>query len=202
MGVNNPVTAESIGAVPISRQVIAGVNMSGGGNLENDITLDADGGGGSGGNKFFHALDIKATGTNGGFTNAGVWNTRVLNTVDYSSLPGVSLFINKISVIPGSYYIKASAAAYECGRHRLRMFDSNNNLTIITGLNAFAVPDAPINACSIATIEGFFTVAAPTNIELQHWTENNNFGSDLVLGIASNNGLPEIYANVVLSLAS
>jgi len=202
MGVNNPVTAESIGAVPNSRQVIAGVNMSGGGALVGDITLDADGGGGSGGSKFFQALDIKASGVNGGFTNAGAWNTRVLNTIDYSSLPGVSLTINKISIPPGSYYIKASAAAYECGRHRLRIFDSNNNVTIVSGLNAFAVPDAPINACSIATIEGFFTVANATNIELQHWTENNNFGSNLVLGIASNNGLPEIYANVVLSLAA
>ncbi len=46
-GIFNPVTAQSIGAVPIDREVIAGTNMTGGGALSSDITLDASGGGGA-----------------------------------------------------------------------------------------------------------------------------------------------------------
>lgn len=40
----NPPTAASIGAVPTSRQVIAGTNMSGGGTLAADRTFNASGG--------------------------------------------------------------------------------------------------------------------------------------------------------------
>lgn len=47
MSIYNPPTPSSIGAVPVSRQVIAGTNMTGGGNLNADVTLNSTGGGGS-----------------------------------------------------------------------------------------------------------------------------------------------------------
>lgn len=47
MSIYNPPTPAMIGAVPIEREIIAGMNMSGGGTLENDVTLNASGGGGN-----------------------------------------------------------------------------------------------------------------------------------------------------------
>lgn len=46
MPIVNPITPASIGAVPDTRQVIAGTNLTGGGPLSSDVTLDATGGGG------------------------------------------------------------------------------------------------------------------------------------------------------------
>lgn len=43
----NPPTPASIGAVPITRQVIAGSNLTGGGALSSDVTLNGSGGGGA-----------------------------------------------------------------------------------------------------------------------------------------------------------
>lgn len=50
MGIQLPQpTLSSLGGVPETREIIAGANMSGGGDLSNDITLNASGGGGGGG---------------------------------------------------------------------------------------------------------------------------------------------------------
>jgi hypothetical protein len=52
MGLSNPVTAQSIGAVPNTRQLIAGANVTidgaGSGALDEDLTIAAAGGGGGG----------------------------------------------------------------------------------------------------------------------------------------------------------
>jgi hypothetical protein len=61
MYISNPITPADIGAVPTSRQVIAGVNMTGGGALSGDVTLNASGGGGSGSLSLIERLDADGT---------------------------------------------------------------------------------------------------------------------------------------------
>ena len=49
MQINNPLTLEQLGGVPVTREIIAGTNMTGGGALDSDVTLNSSGGGGGGG---------------------------------------------------------------------------------------------------------------------------------------------------------
>lgn len=81
-------TAAQIGAVPTSRLVNAGTNMSGGGNLGADITLNAIGGGGGG------TIDIEDEGSlilaasTLNFTGAGVTATDLGGGVAGIAIPG------------------------------------------------------------------------------------------------------------------
>jgi len=134
----------------------------------------------------------KAQNKNGGaYPMLGIWQTRALNTTIYDTADITDLKQHQITLDPGTYMVRASAAAYRMGNTQLRLQNVDVNQTLITGDSAFV--SATASAAIVCTLTGAFTIVIPTTIELQHQGSvvTNNTG----MGMAANFGT-EVYATI------
>lgn len=137
--------------------------------------------------------DQRTSGTNGGNLTASTWNTRTLQTEiadddSIVSLPGS----NKIRLQAGRYFVRAWAEAHLCGRHKLRLRNTDDSTTVGNGKSSYANNSQSDGSHSeVATV---FTITAQKDFELQHYVENTSatFGQ----GVATSSGEVEVYANV------
>jgi predicted outer membrane repeat protein len=119
MPIYNPPTPQQIGAVPTSRLVNAGLNMTGGGSLANDITLNSSGGGGGGAIyatrlNLLNQLDFTATGThvvnweNALFDDLELWNIATPSRINI--IAGISrVIIGSVITLSGGAATNAAA---------------------------------------------------------------------------------------------
>lgn len=152
------------------------------------------GGGGSGGlyDAYVCVRDEKAQNTAGGTFTSGAWQTRTLNTEHADTANIAAVATNQVTLAAGVYRVHATAPAYTCGRHQLRLQDVTNAATLVTGQSNYT-GGAATDKQSIAQLAGRFTLTAQTAVELQHRCATTSATSGF--GVEANFGT-EVYAVV------
>ncbi len=172
--------------VPTSRQILAGVGLSGGGDLTADRTLSVA-------IQILHVQDQKASGTAGGTFTSGAWQTRTLNTVVTNTISGASLAGNQITLPAGTYDIEARAVANKVNFHKAK-FCTVAPADILIGTSEVAASGD--DTVTSSRVNGRFVLATETVLELRHRCSMtcNTTG----FGNPSNMGVIEIYADVLI----
>ncbi len=119
--------------------------------------------------------------SNGGTFNAGAWRNRPLNTLHYlRNSPSWIVFnggLNRFNITPGTYYVEASAPAFQVDRHQTRLRDNTGTATLVVGSNETADSGA---VQTRSFLKGVFTLGASSLVQLQHRCEttqaNSGFG--------------------------
>lgn len=115
-------------------------------------------------NKIWILRDEKPVGTNGGNFIAGLWVTRTLNTIKYTSGPDVSLGTDEFSCASGKYLIKCKSISKDVGVNQLRLFNSTDSVIIETGM----MVQTNGNDASIAILECVINVSSEKILRLEH----------------------------------
>jgi hypothetical protein len=142
--------------------------------------------------------DEKASGTAGGTSANATWNNRNLNTKTYDPLSIVTVSSNQFTPIAGDYILRARAAAGATAAaplHRLRLFNVTGAVSVEEGLNAAGALTAGIR--SMAELECAFTANGTDAYRIDHYTSTGLATNGL--GLAVNDGSPEVYLEVVLT---
>lgn len=142
-----------------------------------------------------HAQDQKAANTSGGDFNSGAWRTRVLNTVVTNTIAGASLASNQITLPAGTYEIDALAPAFQVSRHKAALYDTTGAAYLLYGTSE-ATASVGTDASTLSYVRGRFTIAVQSVLELRHQCEITK--ATYGLGVESNFGVIEIYAEVVI----
>jgi hypothetical protein len=97
----------------------------------------------SGPTNYYRATDRKAANVDGGTFSAGSWVARALNHEEYSGLDAASLSSDTVTLLPGRYWVLATAPAYEVGPHvvRVAVTPSGSGATYYEGPHANASGD-------------------------------------------------------------
>lgn len=131
--------------------------------------------------------DQKASGTDGqAFTPTAI-NTRVLNTVVRSTITGVSLASNQITLPPGIWRIFARSPVNAGTSSRLMLYNVTDAAYAILGPNGSTATSATIQ--TDATFDSYLTITASKTFELRHFV-GASAGTG---GTKINDGNPEIY---------
>lgn len=137
--------------------------------------------------------DQKAANTPGGTATAGSWFTRVLNTIVTDIYSIVSLSSNQVTLQEGIYWIKGSAPAYFVDRHKTRLRDITNGVTLAVGSSEFTT-----SAQSISLVSDIVVLTGATVIELQQRVAGTS--ATRGLGVESGAwGEVEVYARLEIT---
>lgn len=136
-------------------------------------------GGGDGGG-LWDALvvvqDQQAQNTNGGDAVSGAWRTRTLNTEVVDTAAIATLASNEVTLPAGTYDVWASAPAYYCGSHQLRLYNVTGDAVLVTGQSSFAIASGGYYPLTHAPLVGTFTLAGQSAVRLEHQVETTNNG--------------------------
>ncbi len=143
--------------------------------------------------QLLHVRDEKASGTDGGTFTVGAWRTRTLNTSKTNEITGASLVANQITLPAGTYYIEASAPAFN-GDHQAKLRNVTDGSDTIIGTTSAEDGSDPTQTRS--HVHGRFTIASSKTFELQHQTSNSQ--STTGFGRAVGFGVVEVYAEVMI----
>lgn len=148
--------------------------------------------GSGGGTDYILIQDQKTTNTDGGDFTSGAWRTRDLNTEVSDAGGHASVASNQITLAAGTYRCRISAPAYQVTRHQLRLQDITNTATLLMGSCGYTVAGGGNQTHSF--IEGRFTLAGTTVLEVQHQAETTQ-ASGVGFGVASHFGAFELYTS-------
>lgn len=139
---------------------------------------------GGGSVDYIHIEEQKTLGTDGGTFTTGAWQTRSLNTEVSDTGGHASLASNQITLAVGTYEAEIFCPAYQVNRHRARLQDITNGVTLLMGTSEYTSPTDGV--VSSSKIVGRFVLTASTVIEVQHYC--NQTRATLGYGIASSLG--------------
>lgn len=142
-------------------------------------------------NALFHVQDQKTAGTNGGTFTSGSFQTRTLNTSVINTLSGASLASNQITLQAGTYFVDATAPAVAVNKHKMVLFNVTDSTNALIGQSLYS--DQANNA-NLGTVSGQITITSQKVFELRHRCDTTKLNDGL--GVASNYGVTEIYADV------
>jgi len=138
--------------------------------------------------------DQQTSGTNGGPNVAGIYVTRVLNTIVNDSGGHASLASNTITLTAGTYRFKASAPAWYVLDHKIKLRNTSDAIDYI-GTSEYASITGGDGSISRSFAVGEFTISTSKSFVVQHWCTNlytNGFGN------ATSSGDVEVYAQIEL----
>lgn len=138
--------------------------------------------------------DVKASGTSGGTSTAGSWNTRDLNTVE-GDTEFVSLASNQFTLEAGKYEIEFDTVLAQPNGAKARLYNVTDASTAIVGLTTRTanVDDSHVNPRGVGTI----TIGNTKVFELQYRVQTGKTTNGL--GYSSNFGEDEIYSQVKIT---
>lgn len=140
-----------------------------------------------------HIQDQRSSGTNGGAATTGSWETRTLNTEVTDDI-GSTLSSNQFTLPAGKYLIRASAPAFSCSQHQIRLQNITDATTALLGTVECTNPGAG-DGISRSELNGVLTIAATKTFEIQHRVAATKATNGY--GIASSWGT-EIYTEVLI----
>jgi hypothetical protein len=141
-------------------------------------------------------VDEKTSGTGGGTFTSGSYITRDLNTVRQNSIISASLSANQISLPAGTYYINASAPAYNVAQHKIRWRSTTNTVTIV-GTSEYARSTSTSDQTR-SCVTGIFTITTTTLFVIEHRT-STSYANSYALGAAVTFGDVEVYTIVEIT---
>lgn len=110
--------------------------------------------------------EVQTNGTDPGGFASGVWQTRVLNTVE-NPQSWVSLASNQITLQPGRYKFKGKFPAFQVDSHQAKLYDITNSADKIIGSSDYSSSTAGY-AQTKSAVEGWIDITAATTFEVQH----------------------------------
>ena len=154
--------------------------------------LLGDGNATSAATQLLHVRDEKAANTHGGASVAASWNIRTLNTIKTNEIAGASLATNVITLPAGTYEADIRSPVMRVQAHRARLYDVTNSVALILGESGNS---DSAEGSMVSSIRGRFTLAAVTNVRVEHYTTAAvaSFG----LGFATNQGT-EVYTDLMI----
>jgi len=135
--------------------------------------------------------DVRASGTSGGASVAGVYTTRTLNTTSVNTITGASRSGNQFTLPAGTFIIKASATAYDSGNHKVKMYNITNLANAIIGTSERT--STAFLTTSRSFIEDVITITSAKTFDIRHWVESSNANG---FGIPTSSGDSEVYATI------
>ena len=142
--------------------------------------------------QLLHVRDEKADNTAGGTATSGSYQTRTLNTEMTNEISGASLSSNQITLPSGTYYIHATAPAFDVNRHKAKLRNTTDSTDTVIGNSSFG--DTSGNVSNNSEIVGRFTISAQKVFEIQHRVQTT--GTTNGFGVENGFGEVEIYTNV------
>lgn len=142
---------------------------------------------------YVKCTNTQASGTGGGSTTSGSWQTSILNTKDTDTGSIATLTSNTITLPAGTYLVRASAPFFTSGSGttaQIRLFNSSDSSIVIVGQNSSNAGSANVGATSI--LGGQFTIVGTKNLILQYQvsgSSTNGQGSPYSFGA-------EVYAMI------
>ncbi len=147
--------------------------------------------------RVIHVQDQKSSGTDGGTFTSGSFQTRTLNTVVLNTVTGASLASDQVTLPAGVYYARGTAPGNRVQNHRLQLYNITGSATLLLGGNINNPPVSTSENSIRADVQGVFTLAVTSAIELQHRGQNtvntNGFGP------AQSFGINEVYADLLIA---
>lgn len=138
---------------------------------------------------YVHVNDEKAQNTDGGTFTLGAWRTRDINQ-EKSDADGIcSIASNQITLDAGTYRCFITCPASYVGRHQAQLYDTTGSAVLLLGTSSF-VPTAVVVTQGIATVQGRFTIASQSVLEVQHQSQATRATTGF--GLACNFGV-EVY---------
>jgi hypothetical protein len=123
--------------------------------------------------------------SNAGSNLANVVQVRVLNTIDTYGNINCSLVGNQFTLGAGSYWMIASAPAFDTGRHRTFIYNVTDSTYDLTGTSQYCEGREQ----TISILSGFITIASSKVFELQHYTQTlGGSGNGLGVGTTADSG--------------
>jgi hypothetical protein len=130
-----------------------------------------------------YIYDKQSTGTNAGTFTAGIWQVRILNTIDTNLSSFASILSNQIILDPGIYIFSASVPAYGVQSHMARLYNITNSSIEVLGSSAFSNSET-----TISFIETFINISSTTTYEIQHYCDT----TQIKWGFGKSAGIDEI----------
>lgn len=110
--------------------------------------------------------DVKSSGSNGGSSTAGSYQTRTLNTlVDNFNIVS-SLASNQFTLVAGTYYIESEAPCYAGDFNKSKIRNITDSTDALLGQTAYANAGGGVQTNAI--IKGIIEITATKTFELQH----------------------------------
>lgn len=137
--------------------------------------------------------NTQASGTGGGTSTSGSWQTMPLNTKDNDVSNIATLISNAITLPAGTYRVSASCPIYGSNsgtQAQLRLFNSTASLVLINGQNSENNEAGDVGALSL--LSGMFTLSVPSTVILQYSTNASTING---LGFPYSFGT-EVYAQI------
>lgn len=135
--------------------------------------------------------ETQAAGTSGGTNVLNTWTKRTLNTTVTNQISGCSVASSVITLGAGTYVVRIMSPFVFTNQTKIRWRNTTDGTTTLVGIPTYS----NISAGVYAYLEGYFTISASKNFEVQYYTQlvQNAYG----LGLASNVE-NEIFTNVYL----
>jgi hypothetical protein len=143
-------------------------------------------------NAYAYVRDEKAAGTAGGASTSGSWQTRAINTEVYDPSGIVSVASNRFTLDAGTYQVRAEAPYVASSVVHHRYQNITDGTTIAVGATRYSTTGD--TGTIVGRIVSTFTLTGTKAIELQYFC-NTSRATD-GLGVAINNGVVEVYAEV------
>jgi hypothetical protein len=140
--------------------------------------------------------DQKPSDTDGGTPGAtDTWIVRTLNTkaADSDNLCANPLS-NTFTLPAGTWHIQASAPAYRVNHHRIRLYNTSDNIATALGTSTFAGQSQYYAVENRSFVDTVVTFTTPKNFRIEHQVDRNQ--STDGFGVATNTGNVELYTTV------
>ena len=138
-------------------------------------------------------VDQKSSTTDAGSSSGGSWNIRDLNTELADPDGIVSISSNQFTLQAGSYFLEASAPAYQPNRHKLKLYQTSGTAADIAFGTGTFTTDSGGAIQSTAFLSCRFTISTATTYEIRHYVQASKSGNGL--GVAISQGV-ELYCIV------
>lgn len=139
--------------------------------------------------------DVKSSGVDGGTATAGSYQTRTLNTlVDLTGIV-TSLSSNQFTLPTGEYYIEASAPAFACTQHKIKIRNITDSSDALIGGTEYSQTSAGDSQRSF--IKGIVTITSSKTFELQHRVTTTRASNGY--GLSAGYGDSEVYSIVKIT---
>ena len=113
--------------------------------------------------------ETQASTTNGGASVAATWTKRVLNTTNINNIAGASIASSVITLAAGTYLVNASSPFYSVNSAKIRLQNTTDGTTTITGTSEFF--KSTYEGAGKSNLTGLFTITGSKNFELQYYAQ-------------------------------
>ncbi len=134
------------------------------------------------------------TGTNGGGGSAG-WSPVELNSLVRDLIPSSGFAAPDITLPAGDYYFTAEMQVENTADARLRLYNTDDNELLVTGLSIF---DNAGNTVHIVTVAGDFTLIGTRTLQLQYRFQSPSSGLGTQTGSSNGFGPHETYGRITI----